>query len=593
MKRKRFLLPIIVALSLTSCVLINDNVTISEVPIYDIDLPLEIPDNQIADLEDYKIGTINAVFRTNERYVPYLSFEQYASLYDKRLAQGARSVVTKTGQITIWEIYVGEQLYFYTAISYLERLIVKAGEISNAFKAGDDPTEIKALSFAVSHQVSTIDVSEESYETYSFKDISLQRLYYKNDYYYPLGFLDLTYSETSSIFNFYNYYGIYETRDVENFSNKMFLFRNEIHNVDSQMSLYCRDIFMPSYLIKYNANMFLYTMDNFYGLKDYKGITSMKSFLIENNIYNDFFSINSFIRGSSYYTALGLLDDGHTAIISTNNVWGEKSSGSFFVGDHTRHRAEELRNLAIVRSEQAESPDFIEENGIRYSDSGQTALIIFDEFIFGKDKEVFNDDGSLKEDADQYDTYLKLVKSLKEIKTKGTVNNVVLDISLNGGGVLGVMMKVLALISKENNSNIHLYHEAGGYVISYTTSIDSNYDGVYEASDSFGNTFNFYIATSAYSFSAANALTFYANLNDYAKIIGRKSGGGECAISIHYLPNSQYVYHSSTLHIGYYDEKQSSFLGDEEGVEPDIYLENYNVFGDPNAIEEIISETTN
>jgi len=61
-----------------------------------------------------------------------------------------------------------------------------------------------------------------------------------------------------------------------------------------------------------------------------------------------------------------------------------------------------------------------------------------------------------------------------------------------------------------------------------------------------------------------------AQLLGDAKIIGQKSGGGECAVSIHYLPNSQYVYHSSNLHLGYYDEDNKKFIGYEGGATPDI-----------------------
>ena len=59
--------------------------------------------------------------------------------------------------------------------------------------------------------------------------------------------------------------------------------------------------------------------------------------------------------------------------------------------------------------------------------------IIFDGFSFGKDDEVFNPDGTIKEDAYLYDTYLRVARSLETIRNKGTVENVVLDISLNGG----------------------------------------------------------------------------------------------------------------------------------------------------------------
>ena len=44
-------------------------------------------------------------------------------------------------------------------------------------------------------------------------------------------------------------------------------------------------------------------------------------------------------------------------------------------------------------------------------------------------------------------------------------------------------------------------------------------------------------------------------------------------MAVHYLPNSEYVYHSSNLHIGYVDETNNSFYGFEGGAIPDIEIE--------------------
>ncbi len=588
MKIKLFLFSIIVALSLTACVSINDKTETKEVQIFDIDLPLE-NSSEANDLEQYQIGTIEPVFSQGQEYIPYLSLEQYASLYDHRLIEGARSVISNNGSVTTWQIFKDDTLYFYSAISYWEKVVIKAGDINNIFKSDDDPTPREALNYALLTTADYEKIGEDDYETYSFTDITLNRLYKDGSYYYPLGFLDLTYSESSTIYHFYNYYGIFETRDVENFSEKEFVFEDNLETVDTLMQANTDHSRIPTYLINYNANMFFYTMDNFYGLRKEKGITSFRQYLMSRNVYIDLFSTNDFLRGCAYYTALALLDDGHTAVISTNDTWGEADSGPMYVGQKTSNRGDQYRAIRDVRASQNENPNFVVEDGVRYSDSGKTAIIIFDSFSFGKDEEVFNLDGTVKEDAYLYDTYLRVARSLEIIRNKGTVENVILDISLNGGGTLAVMMKLLAIISEDNNSITHFYDDAAKYVYFYGGAVDTNLDEKYDTNDSYGKEFNFYIATSAMSYSAANAYAYYADMEDIATIIGRKTGGGECAVSIHYLPNSQYVYHSSNLHIGFYNEAEGKFYGNEAGVEPEIYFDDYSIYGDPNAIEDLIS----
>ena len=193
-----------------------------------------------------------------------------------------------------------------------------------------------------------------------------------------------------------------------------------------------------------------------------------------------------------------------------------------------------------------------------------------------------------------------------EIKNKGNVNNVIIDISTNGGGVVGVMMKLLALISKDNNAPSCFCDEPIMGVNVYHSSVDVNENGQYEEDEVFGDDFNIFILTSDCSFSCANAFPCYAKQLG-VKIIGDRSGGGECAVAIHYLPNSEYVYHSSNLHLGIYDEEQQAFIGIEDGAEVDVPFNNNkplsyvgndgkvvfdipNNFYDINTIETLISQ---
>ena len=199
-------------------------------------------------------------------------------------------------------------------------------------------------------------------------------------------------------------------------------------------------------------------------------------------------------------------------------------------------------------------------------------MFAFDKFAFGTSAQVFNDDESIKDTAKEYDTYFQLIDAFTKIKEKGGVENIILDISLNGGGVVGVLIKLLALISKNNTSRFCFYEAVTKQAIIYTSQVDINGDGEYDLADCFGDEFNFYILTSDASFSCGNAFPCIAQIAGDAKIIGQKSGGGECAVAVHYLPNSEYVYHSSNIHIGHLDDDTNTFTGFESGAIPDIPL---------------------
>ena len=341
------------------------------------------------------------------------------------------------------------------------------------------------------------------------------------------------------------------------------------------MAHYVTDSTMPSYLIKYNASCFLFLMENLYGLKNYKQIKSMKSYYNQYTFYNDLYSSDPDVRSTAYQTALNILDDNHTALISVNDSWGE-TARTVPYGEGVVARANLDKKLLKMREDYytqklgaAES----EFGDVLYSNDGKTAMFHFESFAFGTTEQVFNQDGSISANAYKYDSFYNMINKFTTIKNRGGVNNVIIDVSTNGGGTIGVMMKLLTLISKDNHFTNCIYDQPTGVATVYKSRVDVNDDKQYSNDEIFGDDFNIYILTSDSSFSCGNAFPCYAQRMGI-KIIGDKSGGGECAVAVHYLPNSQYVYHSSNLHIGYFDEINNSFYGFESGATPDIPLNN-------------------
>ena len=72
---------------------------------------------------------------------------------------------------------------------------------------------------------------------------------------------------------------------------------------------------------------------------------------------------------------------------------------------------------------------------------------------------------------------------------------------------------------------------------------------------------------------------------DNVTLIGKKTGGGECAVEQRLLPNMQCIQISSNNHITF-DDEEGHYYQFEDGIEPDIELE-YDEFYD---IEKIASK---
>lgn len=573
-KNITFLLVTLLSISLTSCTVVqNVNSEEKEVTVYDID--------KIADEEDLSKAyqtTLKTRFVEGEEYIPYLTINQYASLFEPHLIEGARNEFKNDSSSLSWYIYVGEDLYFYTYISLTQKYILKAGDIEGAFAKDDNPRDLTALNYAMTSTSHFFVLGSKNYSRFSFANAGFTCFKDNNEIYLPLGFYDISYSESAGMYFTYNYNNIYSTRDVENYANKSFkTASNNLLTVDQEMEQSVSNKDMPNYLINYNADLFVFLMDNFYGLKDLHKISSMKNYYSSRGIYQKLYSKNAAERSLAYVNALHGFDDNHTVLVSVNKTWGETANGPYGKGvvarsslrSELRRRRAEYYTSVLGRNEK-------DGGEIIYSQDKKTAMFHFESFAFGTSEQVFNENESIKDDAYLYDTYINFIRIFNEIKTVGSVKNVVIDVSTNGGGVVGVMMKLLALISKDNKATISMCDATYMGVSEITSQVDVNFDGVYNPDEVFGNDFNIFVLTSNCSFSAGNAFPCYAK-NLGAKIIGERSGGGECAVAIHYLPNSQYVYHSSNLHLGFIDfedEYKEDYVGFESGAPVDIDFTN-------------------
>jgi len=562
MKKLPIIGAIIASFVLSACSLFKTYSTESrEVDVYLVDPAI----NEEKPIEESHIGKISPYFIEGEGYVPYFSIEQYASLYEPYFKSGVKSNVEDEGTTCTWTIYFGEELYFYAVISTFGKTISMGGSIESVLDTGTKNADYEMIKKFAKFEYASSYIRDDNLATYTFNYAGLKTFSKNNHRYYPLGLLDNAFSNASSLYHFYNYKNIYATWNIENYS-KEFSSR-EIDgktSVDQEMENITDGETIPSYLIDYNNACLFFVLDNFYGLKAHYGISSMKSYFKQYTFYSDFNSTSGTARGSAYSMALSSFDDNHTGFFGANNAWGEGETPTYG-GPGCVKRQNQNKKLTEYRKLY-----FPEDVQYTISDDNKTALYYFDSFELGTTEQVLDENGNVKADAGDYDTYFNMFKHLKLFEEAG-VDNVIIDVSTNGGGIVSMMAKLLALISKNNSATIDLLYDDEGVVASTTASVDTNMDGKYDSNESFGNKFNIYIMTSDCSFSCGNAFPCYAQRMGI-KVIGETSGGGECAVGEHYLPNSEHIIHSSRIHLGSYNKTEYTYQGFENGATPDISL---------------------
>jgi len=255
------------------------------------------------------------------------------------------------------------------------------------------------------------------------------------------------------------------------------------------------------------------TFDTFYGLKDYKGIDSFKTYT------NQYFESGVFEY--SFTSFLDSLEDLHTGVLS----YGHNNPGYYY----------------------GITPQYIYDYSYEYygcecyKNPSNFKLSFYKDMAYLRITEFT---------ADLNDSIAPKMAQIAEAGSK----YVVIDLACNGGGFVH---GVLYLLNYLTNDDISFYYDNDGAKISETYAIEG--DMALDA--------QFYFVTSAVTYSAANLTVAVATQMDLAQTIGSKSGGGACYVKYIVLPNGAIFQMSSPTAITY-----SDYTTVEGGVEPDYFI---------------------
>ena len=209
--------------------------------------------------------------------------------------------------------------------------------------------------------------------------------------------------------------------------------------------------------------------------------------------------------------------------------------------------------------------------------SGNTAIITFDEFVKASNTSSINPDSSSYSQFAGYDNYLFFKKAFNDIASHGGVENVVIDVTLNGGGMVDSLPWLYAFMS--NDPVIAMKNTVTKEISEVHYNVDLNRDGTKGGSgDTYKGQYNFYIMTSNFSFSCGNAFPTFAQKYGYAKIIGEESGGGACCVGAYSSACGTIFRFSSPFQFGTWNG--SSWKSNEAGVTPDYTFSKDNFYND-------------
>ena len=231
-----------------------------------------------------------------------------------------------------------------------------------------------------------------------------------------------------------------------------------------------------------------------------------------------------------------------------------------------------------------------ETQGIIYK--GDTAVIFFNQFTYDGQGWVdyYNNVDAGKEGIIPDDTYGFFQKSMREISQHPEIKIIVIDVSLNGGGVDVMMFGVIDLLFGSNRKSI--LDQATGVTSNFFFTYDRNLDGVFDEKDKEVDysKYNYAVLISSCSFSCGNLFPACAK-EQGAMILGETSGGGSCTVSMHTTADGL-NYQISSQKMLIHPSAINGVL--DEGVAPDkatfVPDDVYNELVEEGRIDELIAQ---
>ncbi|ACF07307.1 peptidase, S41 family [Metamycoplasma arthritidis] len=333
-------------------------------------------------------------------------------------------------------------------------------------------------------------------------------------------------------------------------------------------------------------NQLYFMFDYFYGLKEHNKVKSYKEFMTE-DIKKKILSLDPYENFKGMYEFISSLKDAHSNLASPNNY-----------APSDQKYAEKLRE-EISKNAKPDPSDprrilsplwkkYRSDGKIMYV-KGDTAIFDIPGFSVGTKEELASPTPW------KYDTHAKMKKVIEEVKkynndpkNKVKIKNLVLDLSLNGGGDIPVVQKTLGFMTKKP---VYMwdYDIASQKVYEDGARIDTNGDGKIDDNDGHLE-FNWYVLAGKPTFSAASQFVALVQNQKLAKVIGQRTGGGMAEDIPLALADGTAMRMSST-YVAVIKEKyqngETKWVPIESGTEADIPLAYEDFYNDEKIVEAI------
>ena len=303
------------------------------------------------------------------------------------------------------------------------------------------------------------------------------------------------------------------------------------------------------------------------GFDDYFEKTGLKEKLTSNSALDFYNAIGTL--------TLGYIADSHSAPSAASPYVGERQpilGMDMTISNSILTRTKLSKELSAMRANILGDFNF-------YEKVGNTAYITFDEFsVEGRSE------GYSEEALQVFDTITIILYAHEQISKDEEIENVVVDLSCNGGGAVDSAVYLVAWML--GYCDLSVYNSVTESSATTTYKVDVNLDGVFDDEDNITDK-NLYCIVSPASFSCGNYAPALLKASGRVTIVGKTSGGGACVVRHGVAADGTLFCISDASQMSIV--VNGSYYHLDRGVEPDITLTKYESIYDREALTEYLN----
>ena len=326
-----------------------------------------------------------------------------------------------------------------------------------------------------------------------------------------------------------------------------------------------------SELIEYNYNELCLFLDVNYGLKNEHNITSFDDLFYENGLDVKLKSDDPEEEVDALYTLCdGFFGDSHSNLVYPTYCIGSHVTVSGDNGSKSTYNlgSEYDRYLSARKKFYPDGVPFYEE-------FGNTAFVTLDSFSMGN-----NDYYKNGPDSNSSDTVGIAAYAHKMINRKDSpIENVVIDLSCNGGGEVDAAAYLIAWVTGECDLNIEDVYTGAESTTVYFADLD--FDHEFDEEDTLTGK-NLFCLISPCSFSCGNLVPSAFRESNSVTLLGRKTGGGACIVQPGCTADGTLFRISGRNRMSALTN--GSYGSVDSGIEPDLPIVNLDHFYDRRSL---------